>query len=521
MKMSQEQVRTIVAKLITLSIYGDNTKTASQNAEMRSQLISLLKKTASSMTTREINEHLQRTVNSIENNFFNTMFLVATGVDFATIKKSKFDLIQNTTDLRTFIRHLDAIGAIDRLFCNTGVAEKQRIPEVLKLLKVLKKNFTLKYLVRSAQSGIDNVGGMPVNEFVTDAVMDVVLGETFHTEGDDYLVSLGLQKMRKIKSGRSLLALLINEYGNQYHKRASLASDEVGTKAGDWAWLKSELLRDFKWTGNKIKTFTIARMRQLKDTSVPLNLTDEGHKVLMESIDSFDLGDGTIEGILEDYRDRGLDSTSLRNEAKRLNGLAKKGNLIPDEVPNIFSVLFTTDISQATLRYGLENVEHVSTDRSVQNKMRELAYKQLYKKGYLTSQEQGFLDSSNTTPQARFFMRDEVVNRFGMPDLKVLVNRVNLADRFEDQMGEGDQTFNTLVDEEGYPLFGDNLDEVVLDPAYKLLRRYEVLPPAISSKVDIGVHEAIRTIQGFLIQLTRKARSLKSYGEGDKTLDSS
>ena len=323
------------------------------------------------------------------------------GVDFDDLKPREFNLMLLEDNPKQYLKRMNQFNILDRLFEGTGISEADRMKEVTKLYKSSRRIFSLKSLVKGLDRSKLTVGGMPVQEFLADTILDVVTGDVHAMEGDDYLKSLGLTYMRKLKGKRSLLARYLTTARKSYEKRASLTEEEHGTKSGDWTRLSTAIIGKFRYAKNTIRDFTINRMKQEEKISVPGNmLAEESWDSIYDSLTELNFEGGYSEDFLEEYQNRGLQSKKLRDAAEALLAKQKAGTLDPQtDVALIMGVAFTKEVDgpqgAELLRFALDHIENVSSQASVQSEMRAIAYKRLFQLGRLTKRELGFLDTAS------------------------------------------------------------------------------------------------------------------------------
>jgi hypothetical protein len=527
MLITKDQARSVVAKLIYISICGDSTKTASETTELKRQLISFLKSAArtrkrnksdagTNLSTWEIDTHFQDIIDLVELQYFHTLLLIRTGLDIDTLKQAEFKAIQEATNGKVFTTKLMKFGYANALFEGTGITDHQeQLKEMKDLYKKSRRSFTLKGTIAYIKKqGINLVGGDDPAEFVVNSILEVIAGETGEQVADNYLYTLGLSTMRKIKSSRSLLAFFMNEASQSYAKRASLTTEELGTKAGDWEKLKAKTVADLKFAKRKIYDYTRKKMNLLKDISKPLlSMELEDGTSIYEQITDFNLGDGDAEFFLEEYRGKGLDSTKLRRIAKGLKEQLEAETITPDEVPNIFGSLFSSEMSVNLIRYALDNIDYVSSDKKVQRAMKEIAYKRIYALGGLTTREISMLDSSLegnkvVRGRARASMKKLVSKKLGLEDLRPMFGIVGKHIAKVEQ----DNGYYFFVDKDDYPVIPTNFWDKVVLPAEKLKSRFETLPLKISDKIGIGLRASLAEVNGLFNKIIRKADALLPSG---------
>jgi len=499
------QMRSVVAKLYSLSLYGDQTKTASEVTQVKSQLISFLKK-ANELSRQDI-KHLQRVVDTYEEMFFQIMFLVTSGVDFDDLTRRQFNfLLALDNDPKNYIRAMSNFGILDRLFTGTGINDQnERMKESIKLYKASRRKFSLKSLVKGLDRSQLSVGGMPVQEFLVNTVLDVITGDVHAQTGDDYLKSLGLVAIRKIKGRTSLLARELISASNSYEKRASLTKEEEGTKFGNWTTLSAKIVGRFQFIKNTIKDFTISRMREESGVSVPTHLDQENWDRIYDSITELNLGEGTATEFLDEYRNRGLDSKKLREVASHLLSLLDSGSLQDKHVPMIMGVAFTKEISDSPakgaelIRFALDNIEKVSTQPRVQSEMRTVAYQRLYQLGRLTKRELGFLNTTSLT--------GEVESHALKVELRKRLKLNSLDDLFTAFKDKGNRVIKNddgdfvLVNEDNQPFF--NFEDDFSDYLSKATRILKSMPASISDKAGIGAYKLVEELVSFLDLIKR------------------
>lgn len=521
MLITQDQARSVIAKLIYISICGDSTKTASETTELKRQLISFIKTSAqtrkrlsdpgTNLSEWEIGDHFQSIIDLVEIQYFHTLLLIRTGLDIDTLSQMEFKAIQNTSNGNKFFKKLVEFGYDKFLFTGTGIAPQDQEREMKDWYRKSRKSFTLSGLINYIKKqNIKSVGGDDPAEFVVNAILEVVAGDTGEQTGDDYLKTLGISTMRRVTSSRSILAFFMNEASNSYSKRASLTSEEEGTKAGDWERFKAKTVADLKFAKRKIYDYTRKKMNQLKDISLPLLAMEmeEGISIYDQITDlSFDGGEA--EAFLDEYVNKGLNSTKLRSLAKELSTKLDKSTLQPSDVPSIFGSLFADGMSVNLIRYALDNIEAVSSDRKVQRNMRELAYKRIYMLGGLTPREIGLLDTSVEgnkilRGRAKASMKRLVSSRFGLEDLRPMFTL------FDKHIGgvEVDEEggYSYFVDTDQYPLISDDFWSKVVAPAEKALVRFDTLPIEISDKVGIGLQATISEVSGLFGLILKRAK---------------
>jgi len=493
MNVSTNQLRSVIAKLYSLSIYGDQTKTASEVSQTKSQLITILKK-ASDLSREDIN-HLQTIINTYESSFFNILFLVMSGVDFDDLKPRQFNLMLLEDNPKQYLKRMNDFHILDRLFEGTGISEEtERMKEVTKLYKTARRSFSLRSLVKGLDRSKLTVGGMPVQEFLADTILDVVTGDVHAMEGDDYLKSLGLTYIRRLKGKKSLLARYLTTARKSYEKRASLTEEEHGTRSGDWTRLASAIVGKFRYAKNTIRDFTINRMRQEENISVPGNmLAEESWDSIYDSLTELNFDGGYAEEFLDEYQNRGLQSKKLRDAAEALLAKQKAGALDPQtDVAMIMGVAFTKEIDgpqgAELLRFALDNIEHVSSQASVQSEMRSIAYKRLFQLGRLTKRELGFLDTASLSGEVESHsLRVQLKKKLNIQSLDGLFTA--FKDKGNKIVLDQDTGEYTLVNSSGSEFF--DFEEYQED-MIKAQRLLDSMSAHISDKAGIGVYETVK-----------------------------
>lgn len=532
MLITQDQARSVIAKLIYISICGDSTKTASETTELKRQLISFIKTSAmtrkrlsdpgTNLSEWEIGDHFQSIIDLVEIQYFHTLLLIRTGLDIDTLSQTEFKAIQRTSNGNKFYKKLVEFGYDKILFTGTGITtQRDQEREMKDLYRKSRKSFTLSGLINYIKKqNIKSVGGDDPAEFVVNTILEVVAGETGEQTGDDYLKTLGISTMRRVTSSRSILAFFMNEASNSYSKRASLTSDEEGTKAGDWERFKAKTVADLKFAKRKIYDYTRRKMNQLKDISLPLlTMEMEDGISIYDQITDLSFDGGEAEAFLDEYVNKGLNSTKLRTLAKDLSRKLDRDSLQPSDVPSIFGSLFADGMSVNLIRYALANIEAVSSDRSVQRNMRELAYKRIYALGGLSPREIGLLDTEvggnkAVRGRAKASMKRLVSSRFGLEDLRPMFTL------FDKHIGgtelDEENGYSYFVDTDQYPLISDDFWSKVVAPAEKALIRFETLPIQISDKIGIGLQATISEVNGLFGLILKRA---KSFGVAESQFD--